>query len=107
MIKIKLKSQGELQNKLEKEHMETLPLTDFLRTPKGTYYNCSHPLTDNLATQKSNPATETTDSPPKKDAPECAHYFGYVASGDRIPKECLTCPRLLKCLTYKNYVKET
>jgi hypothetical protein len=83
-------------------------LTDFSRTPKETHYACSHSLTeDNLDTQSSNLASaETTDGPREKDAPECAHYFGYVESGNRIPEECLTCPRLLKCLTNKDYITE-
>ncbi|GAI76479.1 unnamed protein product, partial [marine sediment metagenome] len=35
--------------------MEPLTLTDFSRTPKETYYACSHALTeDNLVTQSSN-----------------------------------------------------
>jgi hypothetical protein len=107
-MKINLNSQTDIQNKSEKDSMEPLTLTDFSRSPKEIYCACSHPLTDNLATQNSNPASaETTDIPCETDAPECAHYFGYVASGDRIPKECLTCPKLLKCLTNKNYIKET
>jgi hypothetical protein len=88
--------------------MEPLTPTDFSTSPKETYGDCSHPLTDKPSTQNSNPASaETADIPSETDAPECAHYFGYVASGDRIPKECLACPRLLKCLTNKNYIKET
>jgi hypothetical protein len=107
-MKIKLKSQTDIQNKSEKDSMKPLTLTDFSRSPKETYCDCSHPLADNLATQNSNPASaETKDIPRETDAPECAHYFGYVASGDRIPKECLACSKLLNCLTNKNYIKET
>lgn len=107
-IKISLKNQTDIQNKPEKDSMKPLTLTDFSKSPKGTFCDCSHPLTANLDAQNSDPASvETTDIHRETDAPECAHYFGYVASGDRIPKECLTCPRLLKCLTNNNYIKET
>jgi len=107
-MKINLKSQTDIKNKSEKDSMKPLTLTDFSTSPKETCCDCSHSLTDNLDTQNSDPAsTETKDIPRETDAPECAHYFGYVASGDRIPKDCLTCPRLLNCLTNKNYIKET
>ena len=110
-MKIKVKSLTGLQNECKREFMEPLTLTDFSRTHKETYYACSHALTgDNQVTQSSNsnPASaETTDEPREKDAPECTHYFGYVASGDKIPEECLICPKLLKCLTNKDYIKET
>ena len=107
-IKIKAKSQTSLQNESEKESTEPLTLTDLSRTPKETHYACSQSLTeDNLATQNSNPVSaETKYVSREKDVPECAHYFGYVASGDRIPEECLTCPKLLTCLTNKDCIKE-
>jgi len=108
VITIKIKIQTDPQNECEKESTEPLTLTDLPRTRKENDYVSSHSLTeDNLVTQSSNPASaETVDRPREKDTPECAHYFGYVASGDRIPEECLTCPKLLKCLTNKDYIKE-
>ena len=49
---------------------------------------------------------ETTNKPHQKDAIKCVHYFGYVSSGVKIPEECLTCSKLLKCLTSKDGIKE-
>ena len=51
-------------------------------------------------------SAETTNEKHEKNPPECAHYFGYVSSGDKIPEDCLTCSRLLKCLTIKGGTKE-
>lgn len=51
-------------------------------------------------------SAETTNENHKTNPPECAHYFGYVSSGDRIPEDCLTCSKLLNCLTSKGCTKE-
>ena len=50
--------------------------------------------------------TQTTNEPREKDEPKCAHYFGYVSSGVKIPEDCLTCSKLLKCLTSKDGIQE-
>ena len=68
----------------------------------------THPLTENnLDTQTSNPdPTQTTNHPHEKNTPKCAHYFGYILSGNKIPEDCLTCSKLLKCLTSKGGIQE-
>jgi hypothetical protein len=105
-INMKLESHPCPQNEFTEHHT----LTDFPRTSHKTGYACPRCLTANSLTAQSansNPvSTETANSPHEKDAPECAHEFGYITSGDRIPEECLTCPNLLKCLTKKDHMKE-
>ena len=109
-INMKLESHLCHQNESRNESTEHLTIADFPRTPHKTGYACPHCLTANSLTAQganSNPvSTETANSPHEKDAPECAHEFGYITSGDRIPEECLTCPNLLKCLTKKDHMKE-
>jgi hypothetical protein len=103
-ITILIKIRTEPQNECEKETAEPLTPAD---TPETDYIH-SQALTENtLNTENPNPVSaETTDNSREKDAPECAYYFGYVSSGERIPEECLTCSRLLKCLTSKGGIDE-
>jgi len=66
------------------------------------------PLIQNAPAPENSPlvSTETTIRHREKHSPECAHYFGYVSSGEKIPEDCLTCSRLLKCLTSKSSLNE-
>lgn len=96
-ITILIKIRTEQQNETEKETTEP-------QTPTDPPTN----LTENsLDLQTSTHApTETTNKPHEKDATKCVHYFGYVSSGVKIPEECLTCSKLLKCLTSKDGIEE-
>jgi hypothetical protein len=101
-ITILIKIRTDTENETEEETTEHLKLTDSPESPKETDYTSPHSLTEYLATQ--NPdltSAETVDEPHEKEETECVHYFGYVLSGEKIPEECLTCSRLLKCLTSK------
>jgi hypothetical protein len=107
-ITILIKIRTDTENETEEETAEHLKLTDTPESPKETDYISPHSLTENnIVTQ--NPdltSAETTDAPREREEPKCAHYFGYVASGEKIPEECLTCSRLLKCLTSKCGIEE-
>ena len=85
----------------QNESKEALTLTDSPANPTQTDHLESYQITENsFDLQPSDPTqTVTTNQPREKDALKCAHYFGYVSSGEKIPEECLTCSKLLKCLT--------
>jgi hypothetical protein len=37
----------------------------------------------------------------EEDPAECPHHFGYLANRDKktpIPQECISCPKVLKCI---------
>jgi hypothetical protein len=37
----------------------------------------------------------------EEDPAECLHHFGYLANRDKetpIPQECISCPKVLKCI---------
>jgi hypothetical protein len=95
-ITILIKIQTDQQNEPEKDQTQTDPPTN----PNQPEPLDTHPLPQNPT------PTETTNKPPNKDTPKCAHYFGYVSSGEKIPEDCLTCSKLLNCLTSKGGITE-
>ncbi|MGW8289076.1 MAG: hypothetical protein ACWGNP_02275, partial [Candidatus Bathyarchaeia archaeon] len=104
-ITILIKIQTDQQN--EKETTEPQTPTDLPAKLTETEASNSS-ITENsldLQTSTSTPK-ETTNKPHEKDATKCIHYFGYVSSGVKIPEECLTCSKLLKCLTSKDGIEE-
>jgi hypothetical protein len=104
-ITILIKIQTDQQN--EKETTE--PQTPIDLPANLTQIEASNSsITENsLDLQTSIPAPkETTNKLQEKDATKCVHYFGYVSSGVKVPEECLTCSKLLKCLTSKNGIEE-
>lgn len=104
---ININTQTPHPNESEKKSTEHLTLTDPSGIPEETVYGYSHTKTEHEpVTQNSNPDPAETDERHAEDAQECAHYFGYVSSGDTIPDECLTCPKLLKCLANKDGIQE-
>jgi len=107
-ITILIKIRTDQQNETEKETTEPQTPTDPPANPTETEPTTSYSITENsLDLQTSTPApNETTNKPHQKDATKCVHYFGYVSSGVKIPEECLTCSKLLKCLTSKDGIEE-
>jgi hypothetical protein len=92
LIKIRTDQQNETEEATE------------LQTPTDPPANLNE---NSFDLQTSTPApNETTNKPREKDATKCVHYFGYVSSGVKIPEECLTCSKLLKCLTSKDGIEE-
>lgn len=106
-ITILIKIQTDQQNEIEKETTEPKKPTDSPANLTETEATNSSITENNLDLQTSTPApSETTDKLHEKDATKCVHYFGYVSSGVKIPEECLTCSKLLKCLTSKDGIEE-
>jgi len=104
-ITILIKIQTDQQNK--KETTEPQRPTDIPTNLTETEASNSSITENSLDPQTSTPApNETTNKPHEKDATKCVHYFGYVSSGVKIPEECLTCSKLLKCLTSKDGIEE-
>jgi len=87
---------------------EPILLSDLSTAPAQQYYACPHCFIklDVISTQPQN--EEKEEEPPvkplereEKGPSRCAGYFGYLASRQEnapIPKECLTCPKVLDCV---------
>jgi hypothetical protein len=106
-ITILIKIRTERQNETEKETTEPQTPTDIPTNLTETEASNSSITENSLDLQTSTPTpNETTNKPHEKDATKCIHYFGYVSSGVKIPEECLTCSKLLKCLTSKDGIEE-
>ena len=104
-ITILIKIQTDQQN--EKEATEPPTSTDLPAKLTETEVSKSSITENSLDLQTSTSApNETTNKPHEKDATKCVHYFGYVSSGVKIPEECLTCSKLLKCLTSKDGMED-
>ncbi len=107
-ITILIKIRTDQLNEIEKETTKYQTPTDPPANPTEADSPHSYSLTENsLNLHPSTPApTETTNEPREKHEPKCGYYFGYVSSGDKIPEECLTCSKLLNCLTNKGGIQE-
>ena len=104
-ITILIKIQTDQQN--EKETRDPQMPTDLPANLTETEASNSSITENTLDLQTSTPAPkETTNKPHEKDATKCVHYFGYVSSGVKIPEKCLTCSKLLRCLTSKAEIQE-
>jgi hypothetical protein len=106
-ITILIKIQTDQQNETEKETTEPQTPTDPPTNLTETEATNSSMTENSLDLQTSTPAPNVTiNKLHDKDATKCVHYFGYVSSGVKIPEECLTCSKLLKCLTRKDGIEE-
>ena len=106
-ITILIKIRTDQQNETEKETTEPQTPLDTPANLTETEASNSSITENSLDLQTSTPApNETTNKLHEKDATKCVHYFGYVSSGVKIPEECLTCSKLLKCLTSKDGIEE-
>ena len=103
-ITILIKIQTDQQN--EKEATEHPTSTDLPAKLTETEVSKSSITENSLDLQTSTSAPKETTNKPHEDATKCVHYFGYVSSGVKIPEECLTCPKLLKCLTSKDGIED-
>jgi len=95
----------------KKEFEKPLVLTDLSRTPRETYYACPHCLTKvefvAEASKLDSISVETSENPLEKTPKECVHHFGYLETLSKevgVPDECLTCPKLLRCLVKKEEI---
>jgi len=91
---------------------EPILLSDLSTTPVEQYYVCPHCFIklDVISTQpqKEEEEKKKKEEPPVKPSEKeekgpsrCAGYFGYLASRPEnapLPKECLTCPKVLDCV---------
>jgi hypothetical protein len=102
-------SNPECRKKIE----EPILLSDLSTTPAEQYYACPHCFIklDVISTQ---PQKEEEEEKQKKEEPlvepseeeekgpsRCAGYLGYLATRPEnapLPKECLTCPKVLDCV---------
>ncbi len=103
-ITILIKIQTDQQNEKETTEPQTSP--DPPANLTETEVTNSSITENSLDLQTSTTASnETTNKLHEKDATKCIHYFGYVSSGVKIPEECLTCSKLLKCLTSEDGIE--
>ena len=106
-ITILIKIRCDQQNENEKETTEPQTPIDPPANLNKSEASNSLITKNNLNLQISTPTPkETTNKSHEKDATKCVHYFGYVSSGVKIPEECLTCSKLLRCLTSKDGIEE-
>ncbi|MEM2917469.1 MAG: hypothetical protein QXN63_03835 [Candidatus Bathyarchaeia archaeon] len=73
-----------------------------------TYYACPHCLSKvnmpKKETQKPKDTAKETEEDTEKEedsSPTCPYHFGYLKTKPKnasIPDECLTCPKMIKCL---------
>lgn len=73
-----------------------------------TYYACPHCLSKVNIPEKKTQKQEETANEPEEDAESeednsltCPYHFGYLKTKPKnasIPDECLTCPKMIKCL---------
>ena len=106
-ITILIKIRTDQQNETEKETTEPQTPLDPPANLTETEASNSSITENSLDLQTSIPTpNETTNKLHETDATKCVHYFGYVSSGVKIPEECLTCSKLLKCLTSKDGIEE-
>lgn len=86
---------------------EPLEMTDLSKTPKETFYVCPHcmaKLDINTLEQKSTPDPISVENPKvdkRAGSQKCPHYLGYLKERPKdtaVPDECLTCPKMIKCL---------
>jgi len=98
--------------KCHREIEEPILLSDLSTTPAEQYYACPHCFIklDVISTQpqkeeeekkkKEEPLVKSSEKE-EKGSSRCAGYLGYLASRPEnasIPKECLTCPKVLDCV---------
>ena len=102
-IIILIKIRTDQQKETTEPQTPTDPLANLAETEASNLSISENSLDLQTSTSASN---ETTNKPYEKDATKCVHYFGYVSSGVKIPEECLTCSKLLKCLTSKDGIEE-
>ncbi|NIR87129.1 hypothetical protein GWO13_05960 [Candidatus Bathyarchaeota archaeon] len=90
---------------------EPLLLRDLSKNPTERYYVCPHCIIklDNFQVQdeeKPPPVPPVPVEPPRRlgetDSPKCTHHVGYLKTlpkSAQIPDDCLTCPKLLRCMS--------
>ncbi|MBE0511714.1 hypothetical protein IBX38_01545, partial [Candidatus Bathyarchaeota archaeon] len=84
---------------------EPILLNNLSTGPAEQYYACPHCFIrlDVISTQPQKQKEEPPVKPPEKEEKgpsRCAGYLGYLArlpKNDPIPRECLTCPKVLDC----------
>ena len=84
---ILIKVRTDTENEIEEETSQHLKLTDTPENQKETDYSTPHALSEVLNTQYlESTSAEMVDWPLEKEETECAHYFGYVLSGEKSQK---------------------
>jgi DNA-directed RNA polymerase subunit RPC12/RpoP len=90
-----------------------LLVTDLTKTPPETYYGCPHclmkingfdkkPKEKKKEKKPSSLPTEDQKTVENNSPSGCPHHFGYLKNrpkGTPIPEECLTCKKIVQCLT--------
>jgi len=93
--------------KCGKTYKEPILVTNLSsNTQEKTYYACPHCLSKvNIQEKKTQSQKNTVDEEKEKEedspTPTCPYHFGYLKNKPKnasIPDECLTCPKMIKCL---------